>query len=290
VTEPDALAEAAALLEREVAAVDRACSRFRRDSELARVNAAAGGWTGVGELLFLALQTALVAAADTDGLVDPTVGRTLRLAGYDHTFPLVLARDGHRFRASFAPVPGWRLVELDRARRRVRIPAGSELDLGATAKALAADRAAAAAHELTASGVLVSLGGDLSVAGRPPDDGWPVLVGDDHALPLDGPGPVMGVASGGLATSSTTVRRWRAGRLTLHHIVDPRTGRPARTPWRTVTVAGTSCVEANIASTAAVILGEAAPAWLAARGLPARLVTTAGGVRTVASWPGEAAA
>lgn len=290
VTVAEALPAAWAVLERELDGIDRACSRFRGDSELARVNSEAGSWTGIGELLLLALETALAAAADSGGLVDPTVGRTLRLSGYDRTFPLVQVRDGARFRASFAPVPGWRLVELDRARRRVRIPDGIELDLGATAKALAADRAAAAAHELTGAGILVSLGGDLSSAGEAPDDGWPVLVADDHAAPLDGPGPVVGVASGGLATSGTAVRRWKAGRATLHHIVDPRTGRPAETPWRTVTVAGRSCVEANVASTAAVVLGEAAPAWLAARGLPARLVATGGDVRTVAAWPGEAAA
>jgi thiamine biosynthesis lipoprotein len=117
-----------------------------------------------------------------------------------------------------------------------------------------------------------------------------VRVADDHAAPLDGPGPVIGVASGGLATSGTSVRRWRAGGITLHHIIDPRTGRPAETPWRTVTVAAQTCVEANVASTASVVLGDEAPAWLAARGLPARLVTDEGAVRAVAAWPEEVAA
>jgi len=285
-----ALTDAWAVLELELDAIDRACSRFRDDSELVRLNAGTGRWSEVSDLLLLALDTALVAAADTDGLVDPTIGRTLRLAGYDRPLPLVLARDGERFRASFAPVPGWKLVELNPAQRRVRIPKGIELDLGATAKALAADRAAAAAHELTGTGVLVSLGGDVSVAGPAPDAGWPVRVADDHAAPLEEGGPVFAVVSGGLATSGTTVRRWQAGSVTLHHIIDPRTGRPAETPWRTVTVAAGTCVEANVASTAAVVLGEEAPAWLAARGLPARLVGTDGEIDTVAAWPDEAAA
>jgi FAD:protein FMN transferase len=290
VTDADALTDAWAVLELELDAIDRACSRFRDDSELARLNADAGRWSGVSDLLLLALETALGAAADTDGLVDPTIGRALRLAGYDRPLPLVLARDGERFRASFAPVPGWRLVELDAPQRRVRIPKGIELDLGATAKALAADRAAAAAHELTGTGVLVSLGGDVSVAGPTPEAGWPVRVADDHAAPLDEGGPVFGVAAGGLATSGTTVRRWKAGTVTLHHIIDPRTGRPADTPWRTVTVAAGGCVAANVASTAAVVLGDGAPAWLVARGLPARLVAADGSVRAVAAWPEEAAA
>jgi thiamine biosynthesis lipoprotein len=290
VTDADALTDAWAVLELELDAIDRACSRFRDDSELARLNADAGRWSGVSDLLLLALETALGAAADTDGLVDPTIGRTLRLAGYDRPLPLVLARDGERFRASFAPVPGWKLIELDAPQRRVRIPKGIELDLGATAKALAADRAAAAAHELTGTGVLVSLGGDVSVAGLAPDAGWPVRVADDHAAPLDEGGPVFAVAAGGLATSGTTVRRWKAGNVTLHHIIDPRTGRPANTPWRTVTVAAGTCVKANVASTAAIVLGDEAPAWLVARGLPARLVAADGGVSTVAAWPEEAAA
>jgi FAD:protein FMN transferase len=290
VTDADALTDAWAVLELELDAIDRACSRFRDDSELARLNADAGRWSGVSDLLLLALETALGAAADTDGLVDPTIGRTLRLAGYDRPLPLVLARDGERFRASFAPVPGWKLVELDAPQRRVRIPKGIELDLGATAKALAADRAAAIAHELTGTGVLVSLGGDVSVAGPAPDAGWPVRIADDHAAPLDEGGPVFAVAAGGLATSGTTVRRWKAGNVTLHHIIDPRTGRPADTPWRTVTVAAGTCVEANVASTATIVLGDGAPAWLVARGLPARLVAADGSVRAVAAWPEEAAA
>jgi thiamine biosynthesis lipoprotein len=290
VTDADALTDAWAVLELELDAIDRACSRFRDDSELARLNADAGRWSGVSDLLLLALETALGAAADTDGLVDPTIGRTLRLAGYDRPLPLVLARDGERFRASFAPVPGWKLVELDAPQRRVRIPKGIELDLGATAKALAADRAAAVAHELTGTGVLVSLGGDVSVAGPAPDAGWPVRVADDHAAPLDEGGPVFAVAAGGLATSGTTVRRWKAGNVTLHHIIDPRTGRPANTPWRTVTVAAGTCVKANVASTAAIVLGAEAPSWLVARGLPARLVAADGAVSTVAAWPEEAAA
>jgi thiamine biosynthesis lipoprotein len=290
VTDADALTDAWAVLELELDAINRACSRFRDDSELARLNADAGRWSGVSDLLLLALETALGAAADTDGLVDPTIGRTLRLAGYDRPLPLVLARDGDRFRASFAPVPGWKLVELDAPQRRVRIPKGIELDLGATAKALAADRAAAVAHELTGTGVLVSLGGDVSVAGPAPDAGWPVRVADDHAAPLGDGGPVFAVAAGGLATSGTTVRRWKAGNVTLHHIIDPRTGRPADTPWRTVTVAAGTCVKANVASTAAIVLGDGAPAWLVARGLPARLVAADGSVRAVAAWPEEAAA
>jgi thiamine biosynthesis lipoprotein len=288
VTDEVSLDRARPVLERELAEIDAACSRFRSDSELARLNAAAGRPVAVGARLLAAIQVALRAAASSDGLVDPTIGRTLRLAGYDDTFELVRRRDARSFRARFAPVAGWRRVEVDAGRATVRIPAGAELDLGATAKALAADRSARAAAAAAACGVLVSLGGDVAVAGEPPAGGWSIRVADDHAAPLDGPGPVVSICSGGLASSGTAVRRWRAGRAELHHIVDPRTGRPARTPWRTISVAAISCVDANVASTAAIVLGAAAPDWLASRRLPARLVATGGSVVCVAGWPEEA--
>ena len=171
----------------------------------------------------------------------------------------------------------------------VRVPSGVELDLGATAKALAADRSARAAHEAAGCGVLVSLGGDVAIAGDAPPGGWSVRIADDHAAALDAPGPAVALAGGGLASSGTTVRRWRSGDAELHHIVDPRTGRPAETPWRTVSVAAASCVDANVAGTAAVVLGDAAPAWLAERRLPARLVARGGGALCVAGWPEDAA-
>jgi thiamine biosynthesis lipoprotein len=281
---PFALEELRLELER----IDEACSRFRPDSELGRLNRAAGAAMTVGPLLAEAVGVSLDAAASTGGLVDPTVGASLRLLGYDRTFSVVRSCGRAALLARPARPTGWTCVELDRERRVVRLPPGTELDLGATAKALAADRAARAAAGRAGCGVLVSLGGDIAVAGPPPDGGWPVLIADDHRAPLDAPGPVVAISSGGLATSSTYVRRWRAGTTELHHILDPRTGRPAESPWRTVSVAAASCVEANTASTAAVVLGRGAPDWLAAHGLSARLVETAGGVVAVGDWPDEA--
>jgi len=288
VTEPAKLGRARAAVETELAQLDLACSRFRRDSELSRAHAA-GGAVRVGPLLLEALQAALDAAAATDGLVDPTIGRTLRLAGYDRTFRLVAARDGDTFVARFERVAGWRAVRLDRKASILRLPPGVELDLGATAKALAADRSACAAQTAAGCGVLVSLGGDIAIAGDPPAAGWPVLVADDHAAPVDGGGPTVSLMGGGLATSGTTVRRWRSEDAELHHVIDPRTGRPAVTPWRTVTVAAATCTDANTASTAALVLGDAGPAWLEERRLPSRLVACDGAETCVAGWPTEAA-
>jgi thiamine biosynthesis lipoprotein len=109
-------------------------------------------------------------------------------------------------------------------------------------------------------------------------------VSDDHAAASDAPGQWLTITSGGLATSSTTVRRWGQS---SHHIIDPRTGAPTRSPWRTASVAAGSCVDANIAATAAIVLGEEAPAWLARHAMPARLVAHSGTILAVAGWPGE---
>jgi thiamine biosynthesis lipoprotein len=287
VRRPECLPKARAALVRELHAVDLACSRFRADSELVRLNRKAGHAVEVGPYLLTALEVALAAAEATDGAVDPTVGKALRLAGYDRTFALVRLRDGRLVHVSAAPGGGWRRIEIDRERRTVRIPEGIEVDLGANAKALAADRAARAAANETGDSVVVSLGGDVAVAGAAPQDGWSVGLADDHAAPFPDGGPAVSIRSGGVATSGTSVRNWATASGRAHHIIDPRTGTPAVTPWRTVSVAAASCVDANTASTAAVVLGETAPQWLAVRRLPARLVREDGEVVRVAGWPEE---
>lgn len=289
VTEPASLGTACSLVASHLRAVDLACSRFRPDSELMRVNARGGSPVSVSSLFVRSLRVALRAARMSDGLVDPTVGKQLREAGYDRTFSLVRARGSWNVRAS-ATRQQWEDVELDEARGIVRVPAGVELDLGATAKALAADDAARLIVSSLGCGALVSLGGDIAVDGPAPYDGWPVRIADDHAASLAGPGPVVAVAAGGLATSSSTVRRWATNLGELHHLIDPRTGRPADSPWRTVSVAAATCVDANVAATAALVVGADALRWLSERGLPARAVRHDGSVSTVAEWPADGVA
>jgi FAD:protein FMN transferase len=292
VSEPGTVEAARGVADAELAAVDRACSRFRPDSELSRLNAADGAVTSVSELFAELIETALRAARLTNGDVDPTCGLVLEEIGYDRDFALLQAAGpraaGGRPGLPAGPasrVPGWRSVQLDRRRLLVQLRSGAQLDLGATAKAWAADRCAEIIAAKTDSGALVSLGGDIAVAGPPPVDGWRVRVTDDHAAGPAAPGQTVTIRSGGLATSSTTGRTWAVCGRRMHHIINPATGEPARSCWRTVSVAAASCVDANTASTAAIIRSEAALSWLRDAGLPARLIRQDGTVETTAGWP-----
>jgi len=287
VTDQAQLSSARVMLADDLAVLDLACSRFRADSELVRIEATAGTPTAISPLLVDAIRAALRGARLTDGDVDPTVGRAMEAIGYDRDFGSVPARGG-AIRVTVRHAPRWRQVRLDEAAGVVTVPVGVRLDLGATAKAWAADQAARRIAGTLGCGVLVSLGGDIAVAGDVPPGGWPIRVQEvtgDPFTSAQGPAGVIAIREGGLATSSTRARRWQRGGDLLHHILDPRTGWPADSSWRTVSVAAGTALDANIASTAAIIRGPGAPGWLAGLGLPARLVALDGTVTTLNGWP-----
>jgi thiamine biosynthesis lipoprotein len=265
VTDPDRLSIARRAVDQVIADIDTACSGHRSDSELARVNTAGGRPVQVSATFHAVLWTAVHAAEMTRGLVDPTVGS----GGTD-----------------------WRSIRIDEPTGTVTLPAGATLDFGSVGKAFTADRAAEFAAGEAGCGVLVALAGDIAVAGPVPVQGWPVRVADDHRVGRDGDLPpgqdIVLRVPGGLATSSLAVRtRTLPGGRVVTHIVDPRSGLPVRGPWRTVSVAAASCVDANTASTAAVVRGHDARDWLGWQGLPARLVHTDGWTTTVAGWPSD---
>jgi FAD:protein FMN transferase len=239
---------------------DSVFSRFRADSELNRVNASAGRVVLVSDLFRAAVAAALEGAAATDGLVDPTLGTALEAAGYSRDFA-ELEPDPRPAKAG--PLGSWRRVRL--AGRMLRVVPGVRLDLNGVVKALAVDDAL----KLLDDG-FVSAGGDLAT-----------LEGLDVALPG---GDAVRLVRGALATSGTATRRWWRGGELQHHLIDPRTGRPAASPWEYVTVCGDTCLSADTAAKAAFILGDDGPAWLEERGLPGRFVTEAGDVRVTERW------
>jgi thiamine biosynthesis lipoprotein len=248
----------------------------------------AGRPMSVSPLFGAAIEAALRAGRLSDGLVDPTVGRAMRAIGYGEDFSRVVAQTDPLV-VRLEPIPGWQTVRYDPARLVVSLRPGVELDLGSTGKALAADLCAVAAlAAMGRGGVLVSLGGDIATAGDPPDGGWRVLAADDSSTPTDAVGEVIAIRGGALATSGTTSRRWTRGEVTFHHLIDPRTGLPTDSPWRTASVVAATCVDANTAATAAIVRGASAVPWLEGLGLAARLVSTMGEVVRVGGWPAPA--
>lgn len=280
---------AARILTSELDALDQACSRFREDSELQVVHAQAGRPVEVSDLLFEALHVAVDAAQRTHGAVDPTVGNAMAALGYDADLDEVRARPAAPAPA-LGSVAGYGHVHLNATDRTVRIPRGVRLDLGSTAKALAADRAAAKIARTVGQGVLVSLGGDVAVSGSPPPGGWAVGIARESATPADEVDQVVAITQGGLASSATSVRTWKAGDREVHHILDPRTGDAAAPYWVLVSATGASCVDANLVTTAAIVWGRDALDQLAAFDQSVRLVRADGEVFSVNGWPSEQAA
>ena len=275
VTEPHLLRRATDVVDEVMDAVELAGSRYRHDSEISRLRP---GWNEVGPVLSELVTVALDAARHTDGAVVPTLGVALASLGYGRLFDTTYGVRGTG-RVTVSRVPDWHAVRLEDG--RLFLPAGVVLDLGATAKAWAADRAAAEVAAL-GTGVLVSLGGDIATAGPAPSDGWKVTVQD---VPSDEPQQVTLHAGAAVATSSTLHRVRRGPDGPSHHLLDPRTGAPVRTPWRTATVVADSCVRANAASTGTLVKGLHGTGWLRRTQLPGRLVATTGTVTAVGGFP-----
>lgn len=280
-TRPDALASAVALASDYLRELDATCSRFRSDSELSQfaAQAVANDTTWYASPLLLDyLHAARYAAELTDGLVDFTVGSALISTGYDQDVDAVRARED--FHTTAADVPGWERVVFG-SLGRVSVPQGTVIDLGATAKAHAADQIARLLALRLPGGFLVNLGGDIATSGDVPDDGWSVGVEAADGTERQ----AVAITSQAITTSSTQLRTWHTDAGQAHHIIDPRTGDTAAAVWAQVSCVATTALEANAASTAALVLGEDAVAWLDARGVPARLERLDGTPVFTGGWP-----
>ncbi len=277
VTDPDSLRIARELCNGILTGIGRVANRFDPTSELSLL-ADDGRPQALSPLLSDLVAEALIAASITDGAVDPTVGAALVDLGYDSDIDLIQHRDG--LSARVRRVRGWQTVRLEAD--VLSLPAGVLLDLGASAKASAADRCARAVAAATGGGALVSLGGDIATAGPAPDGGWQVDVQD---LPGDLPARITLPTGWAVSTSSTRHRTWRQGDQPRHHIIDPVTSLPVADTWAAACVVARTCLAANAASTATVVKGRAGLGWLDGIGLPARVLEHDGTVHRLGGWP-----
>jgi FAD:protein FMN transferase len=284
VDDPVVLGAAAGALKALMDRVDKAASRFRPDSELSAVNTRAGSMVPVSRLLVDLVDVSLVAASMSGGAVDPTVGAAVAAAGYDSDIEIVRTRLPKPTGVA-SPAPGWQQVRLNRKVAMVGIPTGTSLDLGATAKAWTADRAAVVLSKRHGCAVLVEIGGDLRAAGTPAEP-WAIRVAEREGEQ----GVAVTLAHGGLTTSTRTARSWLTPTGHAHHVIDPRTGRPADGRWRTASVWAPTAVRANTFSTALVATGEAALGRLTLAGHPARLIAGDGEITELSGWPGASRA
>lgn len=283
VSEEQRLEAAWQALRRVVARVDKAANRFDKNSELSQLNTNGGKAQRVSPLLWELLQVAVWGAKWSQGTVDPTVGNALVAAGYDRDFSH-MAKTGKAVVARSAS--GWKGIEMKDG--WVCLPPGVQIDLGASAKAYASDWGAVQASAAMGEGsVLVNCGGDIALGGEKRAEGWVIQVSEDSGEEISDQEEKVMITEGALATSSVSLRQWKRGEEEWQHILDPRTGKSAKGKWRTASVVAGNCVIANIAATAAIVMGEAAERWLKEQGLSARLVSQTGIICRVGGWPGE---
>lgn len=248
VTTQAALHEAEAM----VRAIEARFSRFRDSSELCHINSRGGEWVVVSSELVEVIGLATELHHETNGVFDPAIIDHLEFAGYGASFEKIpaegpplggLAPRHHRF------------AEIEFAgANRLRLPMGLRLDLGGIVKGWAADRIVEWLQGLGPT--LVDLGGDIAVRGVPPDEpGW--LIGVEK---IDCSGELLTmlqIEAGGVATSGTSRRRWKRGRRWMHHLIDPRDGKPAQTDLRQVTAIDQSAARAEAWAKTALIIGSA---------------------------------
>jgi FAD:protein FMN transferase len=232
-----------------IEAAEAQLSRFRPESELSRLNARSDQAVVLSRLLWHVIATALEGARRTDGLYDPTILDALEAAGYDRSFTSM-----HETQTPSQPVSspraGWPDIQL--SHEAVTLPPGLRLDLGGVAKAWTAERVA---DQLAQRGpCLVDAGGDIAARGGPPGlTGWPIGVADPRRPDADL--ALLFIQGRGVATSGVDYRHWQCGGRSQHHIIDPRTRRPAETDLLSATIVAADATEANLHALVAVLLG-----------------------------------
>ena len=272
---------AAAIVRRVFMDVEQALSRFLPGSDLSRLNRSGGSPVPVSPLLYTAVSLALHAARETDGVFDPTVLSALEHAGYDRSFEHVIAgvRSSSPTAHTFA-LPDYRAVRCDPDSLTIHLAEGQRLDLGGIGKGLAVDLALADTSFLPNR--CIAAGGDVAARGTAgPDGEWSVALEDAG----EAGSRSIALRDAAVATSTTLKRRWRVDGQERHHLIDPRTGRPSSSPFRSVSVVAGTCVQADVAAKTALLLGEQGAPFLEQRGLHGLAVRHDASTVATSEWP-----
>jgi FAD:protein FMN transferase len=233
---------------------EQTLSRFRADSELNQLNQNAGEPMQVSDVLWQVIQASLQAARQSDGIVTPTLLAALESAGYDRTFES-LDPSATRQRPGWMTVSDWRSIEDDASARSIWLPPGMRLDLGGIAKGWAADQAARRLAKFAPT--LIDAGGDIAISG-PQANGKRWLIGVADPSEPERNLELLAIARGAVATSGRDYRRWQRDGVWQHHIIDPRTGEPAKTDVIAATVIAPNAIDAEVAAKMVLILGSRA--------------------------------
>jgi len=231
-------------------------SRFLPASEVTELNRSSGDWQQVSNDLMEMFQLSRKFYDETGGLFDPTILPDLKQAGYDRSMDEIRAYGATPRTSALNHIsqPAFSEIAFDLADNLIRLPLGMEIDLNGIAKGWIVERAAQLLHTYVET-CAVSAGGDMYFIGRPSDGmDWDVYLED----PRDSEQMIsqLHVGSGGVATSSVMKRTWRLGGKVRHHLIDPRTGEPAKTDWLSVTVIAPDIITADVYAKAILIGGE----------------------------------
>lgn len=231
-------------------------SRFRPTSELSELNRR-GSLENVSELLYQNVAAAYKMASLTNGIFDPTILDALEAAGYNRSYEQIAANGAQLLTTNkVISYQTWRFIKLEAAKRSIKLPYGTRLDLGGIAKGSTVDRAAKFLQNQGFENFMLSAGGDMWLSGVPPMDkqGWTVAVQN----PIQKNSPEICrllVSDKAVATSATTGRHWQVNGHNRHHLIDPRTGEPTANHIASVTAIADTVQLADVMAKTALILG-----------------------------------
>ena len=229
-------------------------TRFSDSSELSQLNRSTGNWFNASPDMMAVVSDAVWFYHQTHGLFDPSILNALEQAGYDRTIEEVRRNGARKTLASPAIKPanfGDILLEMDE--KRIWLPQGLRIDLGGIAKGWIAEQAAERLAEWSGA-CAVSAGGDAFMIGLPAGEtAWQVTLEDPNQSEIGL--AILNIQPGAVTTSTITKRRWEKDGKIQHHLIDPRTQKPAETDWCSVTVMAQHAVEAEVYSKCLLIGG-----------------------------------